>query len=327
MRTLYLCGAGNSEGIRLAQSVNKAPRRWDRIVLLDDDAAKHGRHVLDVEIAGPFAMLANADPATSAVVNLVARTTQRRTAACARIAAYGVPFATLAHPEVDTAWSRLEDGVLVYEHAIISPETVVGEGSVVFMRAVIGHESQLGRGCVVAAGAVLNARVVLGDGVYVGSNASILPEVRVGADATIGANSLVIADVPAGATVVGVPGQIVDTGQPIAARDAAVPPAVADAELESKVAAVWAEVLGRPVTDLTDNFCHLGGTSLQALRVLEGLRRQHGIDVPVTAFFRFPTVRSFAAHLVNPNDDGVAHSAQARAALRRSRLARGPMRG
>ena len=60
MRTLYLCGAGNPEGVRLAQAVNRAAGRWECVVLLDDDVAKHGQRILGVDVAGPFAALADA---------------------------------------------------------------------------------------------------------------------------------------------------------------------------------------------------------------------------------------------------------------------------
>lgn len=320
MATLYLCGAGNSEGVRLATTVNRARPHFDRMLLLDDDPTKHGRRLLDVEVAGPFEALADADPATAAVVNLVARTTRGRAAARARIAGYGIPFASLVHPGVDTEWSELAGDVLVYENAVVAPETIVGAGCVVFMRAIVGHESQLGPGCVIAAGAVLNARVVLGEGVYVGSNASILPEVRVGAGATIGANSLVIADVPAGATVVGVPGQVVSVPEAAPAVCQASPPP--DTGRERQIAALWSEVLGKDVEQATVNFCHLGGTSLLALRVLELLRRRYDIAVAVADFYRFPTVRSFAAHLAGSDDGASVRTAQARGALRRSRLLR-----
>jgi UDP-perosamine 4-acetyltransferase len=324
VHTLYLCGAGNSEGVRLAQVVVAARRQFDDVVLLDDDASKHGQRLLDVEVIGSFERLADADPATSAVVNLIARTTARRAAAAARINSYGLPFASLVHPGVYVAWARIGDGVLVYEHSIVSPQTELGDGTVVFMRAVVGHESRVGRGCVIAAGAVLNARVVLDDGVYVGSNASILPEDRVGAGATVGANSLVIADVPAGASVVGVPGQVMppmESPAP-AASEAAV---TADREVEAKIAAVWAEVLGCDFEAIapTIGFCHAGGTSLQALRVIELLRRRHGVDVAVPTFFRFPTVRALAAHLTGPVPAADTSAAMQRGSLRRARFASG----
>ena len=36
MRTLFLCGAGNGEGVRLARQVERTRPRFERIVLLDD---------------------------------------------------------------------------------------------------------------------------------------------------------------------------------------------------------------------------------------------------------------------------------------------------
>lgn len=330
MTTLYLCGAGNSEGVRLAAAVNRRRNRWDRIAVLDDDPQKHGRQLLDVAVEGPIGLLATVDPASAEAVNLVARTTATRAVVRERIRGLGVPFATLVHPDVDTEWAALSPGVLVYEQGIVSPETFVGEDSVVFMRAVVGHETRIGAGCVLAPGAVLNARVVLEDGVYVGSNASIVPEVRVGAGAVIGANTLVIADVPAGATVVGVPGQVVSRGEaPPADRagddataTAESAPGATDPELERRIAAIWREVLGRPVEQVTVNFCHLGGTSLLALRVLDRVRAQLGFDLPATAFFQYPTVRSFAEHLLHRDDDATSLRAHQRAALRRSRAQR-----
>lgn len=321
MPTLYLCGAGNSEGVRLAATVNRALGRFDRMVVLDDDATKRGRELIGVPIAGPLGLLAEADPTRDAVVNLVARTCGRRAAMRAKIAAHGIPFVGLVHPSVDLAWTGLGDDVLVYEQAVISPETSIGVGSVIFMRAVIGHEAKLGPGCIVAAGAVLNARVRLGDGVYVGSNASVLPEVSIGDGATIGANSMVVADVPAGATVVGVPGQVVTVAAG-AARGLPLPERRGVDSLEAVIGSAWTEVLGAEVTDPNVNFADAGGTSLQALRIVECLRTRHGLEAHVAAFYRFPSVRSLARHLADPDRLAELPGAATRGALRRARLSR-----
>ncbi|MBI3667466.1 MAG: hypothetical protein HY236_14775 [Acidobacteria bacterium] len=211
MTTLYLCGAGNSEGVRLAQVINQKQGRWDRLILLDDDAAKHGRSILGVEVAGPFAMLAQASADWAEVINLVARTTAKRWAAHCKMEEYGLSFAALISPSVDTAGVEFGKDIIVYQNATVGPEVSLGDGSVIFMGAAVGHESQLGRCCVLAPNAVVNARVRLGDGVYVGTNATILPEVKVGPWATIAAGSVATRDVPPGATVMGVPGKIVMT--------------------------------------------------------------------------------------------------------------------
>jgi sugar O-acyltransferase (sialic acid O-acetyltransferase NeuD family) len=210
MTTLYLCGAGNAEGVRLALAINRVERRWDRIVLLDDDPAKRGQSLLGVEIAGPFDMLHEVDRASAEVSNMVARTTMKRRSAQSKIEEHGIAFATLVGPGVDVEGVELGRGVIVYRNANVGPLVALGEGSVVFMGAAVGHGSQTERGCVVAPGAVVNARVRLGEGVYVGTNATILPDVTVGPWATIAAGSVAIQDVPAGATVIGVPGKVLD---------------------------------------------------------------------------------------------------------------------
>ncbi|RMG44602.1 MAG: hypothetical protein D6718_09760 [Acidobacteria bacterium] len=207
MRTLYLCGGGNPEGVRLALRVNEVEKRWDRIVLLDDDPAKHGREFMGVPCIGGFGVLAEADPKRSWVANLVARTTVRRWRARNKIASYGLPFARLVDPEVDTSGAELATDVIVYRYATIGPEARIADGCCVFMGAVVGHEAILERGCVVAPNAAINARVHLGEGVYVGSCAAILPEVEIGAWATVGACSMVVQRIEAGETVMGVPGR------------------------------------------------------------------------------------------------------------------------
>lgn len=217
MRTLYLCGASNPEGVRLALRVDEAEDRWDRLVLLDDDPDRHGTEVLGVPVAGPFALLATADPGADEVVNLVARTTAGRQAARERIAAFGMPFAGLIHPGVDIEGAELAADAIVYRNATIGPHARVGESTVVFMGGVVGHGSTVGHGCVIAPNAVVNARVTIGDRVYVGTNASILPDLWIGADATLGAGSAVMCDVPFGTTVMGVPAKALPT--PSARRD------------------------------------------------------------------------------------------------------------
>lgn len=322
MTTLFLCGAGNSEGVRLAQRVAAQRREWQRIVLLDDDPQKHGQSLLGVPIEGPIDALRQA-PAGAAAVNLVARRTASRAAVHRRIVACGVPLATLVHPGVDAADCELGAGVLVYEQAILSPETKLGAGACALLRAIIGHGASVGADCVVAPGAVLNARVVLGERVYVGSNASVLPDVRIGDDATIGANTMVAQDVPAGATVVGVPG-VVLAAAPAPAADAARPavedhgaPTPAVLELQSRLLELLHAVLGDDRAGPNDHFFDVGGTSLRAIQFLEAVRSATGHEVPLLRFYARSTVRDLAVELAGPSGGSAAQAATARAQLRR----------
>ena len=237
MRTLYLCGAGNSEAVRLALTVNREKARWDRIVILDDDSTRHHQAILGVEIAGPFGMLEGANAESDEVANLVARSTPKRWSARCKLEEYGVPFAALVNPCVEIGGVEFGKDITVYQNATVGPQVCLGDASVVFMGGMVGHGSRVGECCVVAPGAVINARVRLGDGVYVGSNATILPDLRIGSWATIAAGSVVMQDVPVGATIMGIPGKVALTLKLKLKMGAfkCLPPAVRS-ELEHQVA-------------------------------------------------------------------------------------------
>ena len=64
MTTLFLCAASNPEAVRLALEVNDALKRWDRIVLLDDDPAKQGQEILGVVLRGLSRLWPTTKPAT-----------------------------------------------------------------------------------------------------------------------------------------------------------------------------------------------------------------------------------------------------------------------
>jgi len=326
-RALFLCGAGNPEGVRLALRVNAREPRFDTVVLLDDDPARRGTTLLDVPIAGPFELLAEADPRTCAVVNLVARTTARRRAAEQRIARFGVPFTSLIGAGIDLLGVRVGAGVTVYEGAVLSANSVVGDASVVFTGAVVGHGCHVGRGCVIAPGAVLNARVKLADEVYVGTNASVLPDLTLADRVTVGSNSAVMEDVPADASVIGVPGEILR----IPAGTVAATPWVADhepgrhdratleRELEGTLAGIWQDALHLPRVAAQDNIFDLGGNSSLALKVCATIREVTRLDLALVDVFRYPTVRALARHLAERSMPAAAAEPVETAAIRLGR--------
>jgi sugar O-acyltransferase (sialic acid O-acetyltransferase NeuD family) len=321
MRTLYLCGAGNPEGVRLALRVNAHGRRWDRIVLLDDAHTKQGAAILGFPVVGGFDHLAAADPRVDEVVNLVARTTGGREAARRRLIVHGVPFTSLIHPSVDTEGSGLADDVLLYEGAVVGPGSTVGPGSVVFMGAAVGHGSRVGAGCVLAPGSVLNARVTLGDRVYVGTNATVLPEVRVGDDATVGACSAVVADVPSHATALGVPASVLSSeGED--GRSTMQPKRLPVDEVESLIRHQWADLLHQPSIAPHETFFDAGGNSLLAIQACARLGQALGVGLSPTVLFRFPTPRALAVHLSSSEGASVESGALQRGAARRTARAR-----
>lgn len=67
--------------------------------------------------------------------------------------------------------------------------------------------------------------------------------------------------------------------------------------LESRLAEVWCDVLGRDRVGLDDNFFDLGGNSLLLVTAQTAVNRAFGSDLSVVDLFAHPTVRDLARHL------------------------------
>lgn len=292
---LYLCGAGNPDGVRLARAINRNAMRWGRLAILDDDPSLHGTIRLGVPVEGSIDLLCKAGPDACEALNLVARTTVRRRAVRDRIDAAGIRSASVIAADVDTEGVELEGDVLVYGGVTLGAEARLGAGACVLAGAVVGHEARVGAGAVIAPNAVINARVVVGEGAYIGANATVLPGLRIGAWSMVGAGSTVIADVPEQASVLGVPAE--PLADPAATR---LLPSLELRDAEHLVAVLWCDLLSLTAVDPLRSFFDLGGSSLLALRALQALRQQTGRDLGIVDLYRHPTVRSLAGYLASP---------------------------
>jgi amino acid adenylation domain-containing protein len=65
--------------------------------------------------------------------------------------------------------------------------------------------------------------------------------------------------------------------------------------LETELAGLWEEVLGRRPERRGDLFFELGGDSLKAVRLLARVGERYGLETPLPAFFQEPTVAHLAA--------------------------------
>jgi amino acid adenylation domain-containing protein len=65
-------------------------------------------------------------------------------------------------------------------------------------------------------------------------------------------------------------------------------------ETETKLAAIWAEVLKRETISVTAGFLELGGHSLLAIRVLGRISKTFGVRLPLRTLFDAPTVEQLA---------------------------------
>jgi acyl carrier protein len=70
-----------------------------------------------------------------------------------------------------------------------------------------------------------------------------------------------------------------------------------EAPVETKVAAVWEELLGISGLGLDDNFFELNGDSLLAAQVTSRLYGEFQVKLPLSSLFEHPTIAALAARI------------------------------
>ena len=67
--------------------------------------------------------------------------------------------------------------------------------------------------------------------------------------------------------------------------------------LEQQIAAIWEEIAGGGRIGRDDNFFDVGGNSLNALHIINRLKEELELDIPLLGLFEYPTLGTFAAFL------------------------------
>ena len=75
------------------------------------------------------------------------------------------------------------------------------------------------------------------------------------------------------------------------------PPAGEPADAETRMMAIWRDVLQVREISPTSNFFELGGHSLMAMRLMTKVASSFGVKINVMTLFQAPTVRAFAARV------------------------------
>jgi acyl carrier protein len=76
-----------------------------------------------------------------------------------------------------------------------------------------------------------------------------------------------------------------------------VPTELLGSDRERQLIAIWSGVLGVTAIDRNSNFFELGGHSLLATQVIMEIERAYGLEIPLGAIFKYPTVALLSEYL------------------------------
>jgi amino acid adenylation domain-containing protein len=78
----------------------------------------------------------------------------------------------------------------------------------------------------------------------------------------------------------------------------------ATSPLQKTLAAIWKEVLRVDRVGVTDNFFEIGGNSIKLIQVLNRVKKELEINIPLTTAFTYPTIKALAEKIKMLNEFG-----------------------
>ncbi len=102
---------------------------------------------------------------------------------------------------------------------------------------------------------------------------------------------------------------------PAPSAGAAARPAEALTETETRLAALWRDLLGLPSAAKSDNFFESGGYSLLALRLYGRIEQEFGVCLPLPTLFGAPTLKALAEAIERRTQPEAAAAAAERSTL------------
>jgi len=196
---------------RVVLEVWRAQHPDDEFVLLDDDAALHGRRVLDALVEGPVSLLARRDGEAILAIghNPV------RLELAARWSADGVCFGRAIHPSaVVSPSARIGEGAVLFAGVLCNAGAEIGNHVIVNTGVIVEHDCVIEDGASLSPGARMGGRAVVGCGAFLSTGVTLGARVRVGAGSIVGAGAVVVSDLPPSVLAHGVPARVIRPVEP-----------------------------------------------------------------------------------------------------------------
>ena len=77
--------------------------------------------------------------------------------------------------------------------------------------------------------------------------------------------------------------------------------------VQKNLVSIWKDILNREQIGVSDNFFETGGNSIKLIQVLNRIKREMGIDLPLATAFKYASIKALSEHIRNMEDLGKMH--------------------
>jgi sugar O-acyltransferase (sialic acid O-acetyltransferase NeuD family) len=103
--------------------------------------------------------------------------------------------------------TSIGENCFIFEANVIQPFASIGDNTILWSGNHIGHHSSIGNHCFLASHVVISGRVTVGNNCYFGVNSTVRDGVNIAPNCTIGAGALIMRDTEKFQVYMGLPGK------------------------------------------------------------------------------------------------------------------------
>jgi len=217
MKDLIILGAGgfSREASLLVEEINNSrpgKDEWNLLGFIDEDESKWGMELRGYPVLGGWAALAELPAEVSAICVVGEPAAKNKLVDLA--GAQGRQFATLIHPQVETAGDIfIGKGVLINKGCLLTVNVRIGDHVLVNPGCGIGHDAIIEPYTNLMWRVNISGAVNVGKGCMIGTGAVVLQGKTIGEWTAVGAGAVVTKDLPPNCTAVGIPAKVISQGK------------------------------------------------------------------------------------------------------------------